>query len=76
MTRDWFVVNKTKKAFFDVLHQQGELACDSDLWHDFIILMQTTWKGNEIAIMADIDTDGWYDDYTRIKVNREEDEPK
>jgi hypothetical protein len=71
-----YVVNKSKKAFFDVYHKHGDLACDSDLWDQFITLMLTTWAGDEIAIMYEIDTDGYYDDYTRIKVEREEDEEK
>ena len=71
MTRDLFVVNTTKKAYFDVIHNHGELACDSDLWDQFLALMQTTWHGDQIAILSDIDIDGYYDNYTKIKVERD-----
>jgi len=70
MSRDYFVVNVTKKEFFDVLHQQGDLAVDSDLWHDFIALMLTRWAGDEIRIMSDIDCDAYYDNYKRLEVTR------
>jgi hypothetical protein len=70
MTRYLFVVNKTKKVFFDEMHNQSDLATDADLWNEFIRHMETDWRGDEIAIMQDWE-DGYYENYTTIKVNRE-----